>query len=228
MKVIYLGHSALLLETGSHTLIIDPFLSGNDLAPVKPEEVKPDFILLTHGHEDHVGDTEAIARANGSTIIANFEIASYFGEKGLTTHGMYIGGQCTFPFGRVKMTIAHHGSSLGTPEGRVPMGNPAGLLITAGGKTVYHAGDTGLFLDMQLIGQLDAIDLAVLPIGDNFTMGPEDALKALEFLRPKAVLPVHYNTWPPIAADGDAFCREAEKQGIKGHALKPGEALEII
>lgn len=227
MKVTFLGHSALLIETGSHTLLVDPFLTGNDLATVKPADLHPDYILLTHGHEDHVGDTESIARANQSTIIANYEIASYFGEKGLNTHGMYIGGKHDFPFGRIKMTIAHHGSSLGIAEGRIAMGNPAGLLITANNRTIYHAGDTGLFLDMKLIGEMHAIDLAVLPIGDNFTMGAEDALKAISFLQPTKVLPVHYNTWPPINADAVAFCNEAEKLGVKGFPLKPGESLDL-
>ena len=227
MKLTYHGHSCVLLETGEHRLLFDPFLSGNDQAVVKPEEIRCDYILLTHGHDDHIGDTVEIAKANKATIIANFEIASFFGDQGLTTHGMYIGGAHTFPFGRVKFTIAHHGSSYSGLNGRIPMGNPVGILITAEEKTVFHAGDTGLFLDMKLIGELDHIDLAILPIGDNFTMGPEDAVRAASFLETRAVLPGHYNTWPIIEADVDDFCRHLESKGIQGHALKPGASLDL-
>lgn len=227
MKITYLSHSCVLIENGSHSLIIDPFLSGNDRAPVSPDEVKVDFILLTHGHDDHVGDTAKIAKANGATIVSNFEIADYFGGQGLKSHGMYHGGAYGFPFGRVKFTIAHHGSSLQTPEGRIAMGNPAGLLVTIEGKTLYHAGDTALFLDMQLIAERDPIDVAFLPIGDNFTMGVDDAAKAVEFLKPKIVVPIHYDTWPIIAADTDDFAKKAKAAGAEPRILKPGEVLEL-
>lgn len=227
MKITFLGHSCLLLESGAHRLIIDPFLSGNDTAAAAADDIQCDFILLTHGHDDHVGDTVAIAQRNDATLIANFEIAEYFGGQGLKTHGMYHGGAHHFPFGRVKFTIAHHGSSLGTASGRIAMGNPAGLLLTLEGKTVYHAGDTGLFLDMKLIGELDPIDVAFLPIGDNFTMGVDDAAKAVEFLRPKLAVPIHYNTWPIIAVDADDFARKASAAGAIGRVLLPGETLEL-
>ncbi len=227
MKLTYYGHSAFLLEIGNHRLLMDPFLSGNDKSPVKPDDVSCDYILLTHGHEDHVGDTEQIAKANKATIIANFELGDYFADKGLTTHPMYIGGQHQFPFGNVKFTIAHHGSSLATPDGRLPMGNPAGLLITAEGKTVYNAGDTGLFLDMKLIGEERHIDVALLPIGDNFTMGVDDAVKAIKFLGPKKVVPMHYNTWPLIEADTEVFSRGCERAGADPKILAPGESLEF-
>lgn len=227
MKITYLSHSCVLVETAGHTLIFDPFLSGNERAPVAPADVKADYILLTHGHEDHVGDTAEIARANDSTVIANYEIAEHFGNQGLTTHGMYIGGAYGFPFGRVKFTIAYHGSSLLTPDGRIPMGNPAGILLTIDNKTIYHAGDTGLFLDMKLIGETNSIDLAFLPIGDNFTMGVEDAAKAVEFLKPKQVVPVHYDTWPIIAADTDNFSTRVKAAGAEPLILNPGESLEL-
>lgn len=227
MKLTYLGHSCIFIEEGPHRLIIDPFLTGNETATAAAKDIKCDFVLLTHGHDDHVGDAPEIVRQNDATLIANFEIADYFGKQGLNTHGMYHGGAHSFPFGRVKFTIAHHGSSLGTDEGRIAMGNPAGILITVGGKTIYHAGDTGLFLDMKLIGEMDKIDVAFLPIGDNFTMGIDDAAKAVEFLKPRIAVPVHYNTWPIIAADPEEFARKATAAGATGKALKPGEALEV-
>jgi L-ascorbate metabolism protein UlaG (beta-lactamase superfamily) len=227
MKITYLGHSCVFIETGSHRLIIDPFLTGNENAAAKADDIRCDYILLTHGHDDHVGDAPAIAKRNEATLIANFEIADYFGGQGLKTHGMYIGGAHQFPFGRVKFTIAHHGSSLGTDKGRIYMGNPAGILLTLEGKTVYHAGDTGIFLDMKLIGEMDPIDLAFLPVGDNFTMGVDDAAKAVEFLKPRIAVPIHYNTWPIIAADPEEFARKATAAGAQGKALRPGESLEL-
>lgn len=227
MKITYLGHSCLFVEEGDHRLIIDPFLTGNETAAAAAGEIECDFVLLTHGHDDHVGDTPEIARKNDATVIANYELAAYLDEQGLKTHGMYHGGAHHFPFGRVKFTLAHHGSSLGTDNGRIYMGNPAGLLVTIGGKTLYHAGDTGLFLDMKLIGEMDRIDVAFLPIGDNFTMGVDDAAKAVEFLRPRMAVPVHYNTWPIIEADPEDFARKASAAGADGRALKPGESLEL-
>lgn len=227
MKLTYYGHSAFLLETAGHRLLMDPFLSDNEKAAVKPENVACDFILLTHGHDDHVGDTEAIARENDATIVANFEIADYFAGMGLKTHPMYIGGQHAFPFGKVKFTIAHHGSSLGTSKGRIAMGNPAGLLIMAEGKTLYNAGDTGLFLDMKLIGEQHRIDLALLPIGDNFTMGVDDAIEAIKFLGPKQVVPMHYDTWPLIEADTKVFAQGSARAGADAAILAPGDSLEF-
>jgi L-ascorbate metabolism protein UlaG (beta-lactamase superfamily) len=228
MKITYLGHSCVLIETTSHRLLIDPFLTGNTKAAAKAEDIECDYILLTHGHDDHVGDTVSIAKRTGATVIANHEIATYFADQGLQTTGMNIGGAQQFPFGRVKLTIAHHSSSLTTENGFLYMGNPVGILLTLDGKTIFHAGDTSLFLDMKLIGERNSIDLALLPIGDVFTMGIDDAVKAAEFLRAKAVLPVHYDTFPPIVADAHAFAEKlkASTQAIP-HPLKPGESLTL-
>ncbi len=172
-----MGHAAFLLEGGGGRVVIDPFLTGNPLARVKPEAITVDHILLSHGHGDHLGDALQIAKANGAVIIAPYELATYCGNQGAQTHAMHIGGARTFPFGRVKLTIAHHGSM--APDGTYT-GNPCGYLVSMDGKTLYHSGDTGLFLDMKLIGEMNRIDLALLPIGDNFTMGIEDAVKAAE------------------------------------------------
>lgn len=228
MKITFLGHSACLIETQDHRLLIDPFMTGNPLCSVQADDIDCDYILLTHGHADHFGDTEAIAKRNRATVIANFELATFCESKGLTAHPMHIGGRATFPFGDVKLTIAHHGSSLPGPDGMpIYLGEPAGLLIQAEGKTIYHAGDTGLFLDMQLIGQMNAIDLALLPIGDNLTMGPEDALKAIEFLKPKKVIPIHYNTFPPIETNPHEFAQAANQCGTDASVLESGESIDL-
>ena len=226
MKLTYLAHSCFLLETSKSRLIIDPYLNENSAAPMKAKDVRCDFVLLSHGHEDHTGDALEIARNCNATIVANYEIAEYFGAKGAKTHGMNPGGGFNFPFGRVKLTLAHHTSSVEAGLHPIYMGVPCGLLIAADGKTVYHAGDTALFLDMQLIGRA-GIDVAMLPIGDNFTMGPEDAVTALDFLKPKVAVPMHYNTWPIIAQDPAAFAARAGSAGHTVRALKPGESLEV-
>jgi L-ascorbate metabolism protein UlaG (beta-lactamase superfamily) len=226
MRVTYFGHSCFFVETAQARLIIDPFLTGNPNATLKAADVRCDFILVSHGHEDHTGDALALAKQNNATIVANFEITEYFAAKGARTHGMNPGGGFNFPFGRVKLTIAHHTSSAEAGLNPIYLGVPCGLLVQADGKTLYHAGDTALFLDMQLIGRA-GIDVALLPIGDNFTMGPEDAVTALDFLKPKVAVPMHYNTWPIIAQDADAFAARAAISGHAVRALKPGEALEV-
>ena len=197
MKVAYHGHSVVTVDTGDHQLIFDPFITGNSLTDLKPEDVKADVILLTHGHNDHVGDTIEIAKRNNSLVVAPNELAVYLGWKGLNVHPMHIGGSHQFDFGKVKLTQAFHGSAYTEEDSQkiVYTGMPAGILLTVEGRTIFHAGDTGLFSDMKLIGELNHIDLAFLPIGDNFTMGPEDAKLAAEWLRAKQVVPVHYSTF---------------------------------
>lgn len=226
MKITYHGHSCFTVETAGARLVIDPFLTSNPLADIRAADLKCDYVLLSHGHEDHTGDAFAVAQANSATIVANYEIAEYFAARGAKTHGMNPGGAHRFPFGRVKLTIAHHTSSLNAGLDPIYMGVPCGLLVEADGKRLYHAGDTALFLDMQLIGK-GGLDAALIPIGDNFTMGPEDALDALDLLKPRLAAPMHYNTWPPIAQDPDAFAAEAARRGHRVQALRPGDSLAV-
>jgi len=227
-QLTFLGHSCFLLEEKSSRIIIDPYLSGNPLAEEKPENIKVNYVLLTHGHGDHLGDGIMIATDNDATVVAPFELAVYCSKQGCKVHPMHIGGSYNFPFGRVKLTIAHHGSGndLGG-ESMAYMGNPCGFLVTIDGKTIYHAGDTGLFLDMQLIGELDKIDIALLPIGDNFTMGIDDALKAAEFLKPKLVIPMHYKTFDVIKTEPLEFQKKASVKNIKVKILGTGESVVI-
>jgi L-ascorbate metabolism protein UlaG (beta-lactamase superfamily) len=212
------------LEVGQYKLLVDPFLTGNPAATVTPENVQPDFILISHGHGDHVGDAVAIAKRTGATVISNFEICNWVQAQGINAHAQHLGGGFNHPFGYLKLTLALHGSGL--PDGSYG-GNPAGFLLTAEDKKIYLACDTGLFGDMKLIGE-EGIDLAVLPIGDNFTMGPDDALRAVKLLQPKHVIPVHYNTWDLIAQDPDAWARRVEAEtAAKAHVIKPGESFSI-
>lgn len=225
MKITWHGHACVSIETNGTHLLIDPFFTGNPQAKVSADDVLADYILLTHGHGDHYGDTTEIAKRTGATVVGNFEVYNYALAQGVEkAHPMHIGGGFNFPFGRVKMTIAHHGSSM--PDGSYG-GNPAGLLLTLEDKVVYHAGDTALFYDMKLIGEA-GIDLAILPIGDNFTMGPDDALRAVDFLQPKKVFPIHYNTFPVIETDPQAWCDRVE-DGTSASAFVPaaGESFEL-
>jgi L-ascorbate metabolism protein UlaG (beta-lactamase superfamily) len=226
MKLTYLGHSCFLVETATARLIIDPFLTGNPLAAAKADAIKVDYILCSHGHEDHTGDALSISKRCGAPIIANYEIAEYFGAQGAKSHGLNPGGAFNFPFGRVKLTIAHHSSSVNAGLNPIYLGNPCGIIVQADGKTIYHAGDTALFLDMQLIGKI-GLDIAMVPIGDNFTMGIEDAAAALDLLKPKVAVPMHYNTWPAIAVDPQKFVDSAARAGHKVAVLKPGESLVV-
>ncbi len=225
-RVRWLGHAALHLETGGQHVLIDPFLTGNPAAAIKPEQAQADFILISHGHGDHVGDAIAIARRTGAMVIANYEISEWLKSQGLTkVHGQQHGGGFAHPFGRVKLTLAFHGSVL--PDGTYG-GNPCGFLIyTKDGKKIYDAADTGLFGDMGLIGE-EGIDLAILPIGDNYTMGPDDAVRAVGLLAPRKVLPIHYNTWDIIAQDAQAWARRVKQETeAVPVVLKPGEWVEV-
>jgi L-ascorbate metabolism protein UlaG (beta-lactamase superfamily) len=223
-KATFLGHSCVTLTDGTNNLIVDPFLTGNPQATVSADQIKVNYVLTTHGHSDHVGDAVAIAKRNNALIIANFELANLLGRQGAEVHPMHIGGSHLFDFGRVKLTIAHHGGGYGE-EASVYTGPPVGFLITIGGKTVYHPGDTGLFYDMKLIGEMNRIDLAFVPIGDNFTMGIDDAVRAVEFLKPKKVVPFHFGAWPVIEADPKEFA--AKVKGTEVVILKPGESVEF-
>jgi L-ascorbate metabolism protein UlaG (beta-lactamase superfamily) len=226
MKVSYHGHSVVKIETGGKTILIDPFISGNDLTDLKVEDVKPDVMIITHAHGDHLGDTVELAKKNNSLVIANFELATYLSWQGLNTHAMHIGGAYEFDFGKVKLTPAFHGTGIMTENNEIIYGGmPAGVLVMAEGKTIYHAGDTALFSDMKLIGERHPIDLAFLPIGDNFTMGPEDAAYAAKLLNAKTVVPIHYNTFPPIKQDPQKFIDLLEDGN--GKVLQAGEAIEL-
>ncbi|MFQ5649682.1 MAG: metal-dependent hydrolase [bacterium] len=224
-KLTYLSHAAFLLESDGSTILIDPFLSGNPLAAVKPEDIRCHYILLTHGHGDHIGDTVAIAKQNNATVISNYEIATWCTKQGLSAHAMHIGGAHDFSFGRVKLTIAHHGSGYDSGDGMVYLGNPAGVLITVNDKTLYHAGDTALFYDMKLIGEMNAIDVALLPIGDNFTMGIDDAVKAVEFLKPRLAVPMHFKTFDLIDVNPEEFVRKVQAIGKEAQILAIGGEL---
>ena len=226
MKLTYYGHSCFLVETTTARRILDPFLTGNAAAPIAAADARCDYVLCSHGHEDHTGDALAIAQANDATIVANYEIAEYFAARGAKTHGMNPGGAWTFPFGRVKLTPAIHTSSLNAGLTPLYMGVACGLIIEADGRRLYHAGDTALFLDMQLIAR-GGLDAALLPIGDNVTMGPADALDALDLLKPKVCVPMHYNTWETIAQDPAAFARAATERVHTVNPLKPGDTLAI-
>ncbi len=225
VQLTYHGHSCFGIRVGDTNLLIDPFLTGNALADVGPEQVEADYVLVSHGHGDHVGDAVAIAKRTGATTISNFEIQNWLLAQGVeSAHPLHIGGGFDFPFGRVKLTIAHHGSGL--PDGSYG-GNPAGFLLTMEGKKIYHACDTGLFYDMKLIGE-EGLDLAILPIGDNFTMGPDDALRAVKLLAPKVVIPIHYDTFDVIQQDPHAFARRVEVEtSAKCVVLEAGETYDL-
>ena len=225
VTVTWYSHACILIKTEDANLLVDPFVSGNPLAPLKPEEIQADYIFVSHGHGDHVGDTVEIAKRTGATVVSNFEIHNWLVNQGVQqAHPQHIGGGFNYPWGRVKLTIAHHGSAL--PDGSYG-GNPCGFLFYIQDKKIYHACDTGLFYDMKLIGE-EGIDLAILPIGDNFTMGPEDCLRAVKLIEPKNVLPIHYNTFDIIKQDPEAWRSQVEKEtSSQVTVLKPGESLEL-
>ncbi|HML24451.1 MAG TPA: metal-dependent hydrolase [Aggregatilinea sp.] len=227
IQVTWLGHSAFALKIGTYDILIDPFLTGNPLAAADPKEIPADFILVSHGHGDHIGDTTSIAKRTGATVVANNEIGRWFRSKhGLEkVHTLNPGGGIKLPFGRVELTIAHHSSSL--PDGSYG-GEPNGILIfTDEGKNIYHAGDTNAFLDMQLIGE-HGLDLAILPIGDYFTMGTEGSLKAIELLKPKCVIPMHYNTFDAVAQDVVVWAQRVNNEtDAKPVVLDPGGTFEL-
>ncbi|MFD1030393.1 metal-dependent hydrolase [Metaplanococcus flavidus] len=226
MKISYHGHSVVKITTEGKTILIDPFINGNSLTDLNVEDEKPDVILLTHAHNDHVGDTVELAQKNEATVVAPVELANYLGTFGLDTVGMNLGGAKKFDFGTVKYTKAFHSSSYTSDDGEVIYGGmPAGILFMGEGKTVYHAGDTELFGDMELIGKRNQIDVAFLPIGDFFTMGPEDAAYAAQLLNAKTVVPIHYNTFPPIKQDPQEFKKMVTGSDVR--IMEAGNSFEL-
>lgn len=229
MEVLYHGHSCVQLTSGNHSLIIDPFISGNALAVTKPESIKVDYVLLTNGHPDHILDAAAIAKNNDATVIATFELATYMGWQGVKTFAVNIGGGTSLGFAEVQMVQAFHSSGIIVEDEQkiIYAGMPGGFVVNWDGRTVLHCGDTSLFSDMQLIGKRHDIDLAFIPMGGVFTMGPEDAVQAAEWLGAKKVVPIHYDTFPPIRQDAQAFVERLKEEGIEGKALRPGEAITL-
>jgi L-ascorbate metabolism protein UlaG (beta-lactamase superfamily) len=225
MKLKYYSHSSFQITTNSgRILLIDPFFDGNPTSPVSSDDVGADFIILTHAHGDHLGDSFKIARRTDALMICVNELANYCLEKGARAHNMHIGGSYEFEFGTLKFTIAHHGSM--TPDNTYG-GEPAGVILTIDGTTLYHTGDTGLFYDMKLIGEMTALDYMLLPIGDNFTMGITDAVKAVELARPKVAIPMHYNTFPVISADPYVFKEKVEATGVRAIVMEYGEEISL-
>lgn len=223
----FVGHATHIFEIAGKKIVVDPFFTSNPMTDVSADSVAADYVLVSHGHFDHIGDAVAIAKRTGAMVIANAEIVAWFRKQGVAeanSHPQHIGGGFNYDFGRVKLTIAHHGSGL--PDGSYG-GNPAGFLISAEGKNIYLACDTALFSDMKLYGE-EGIDLFVPPIGDNFTMGPDDALKAVQLVQPKLAVPCHYNTWPFIEQDGPAWAKMVEAaSSTKVRVMQAGESLDL-
>ncbi len=224
-EITWLGHNAWSIRAGEQRLLLDPFLNDNPLSPCKADKVEADYILISHGHGDHVGDAVEIATRTGATAIGIFEVCQWLSSKGVkNVHAMNLGGGHDFPFGRVTMTLALHSSSM--PDGSYA-GNPCGFILARDGRKAYFACDTALFSDMKLIGSA-GLDLAALPIGDNYTMGPDDALEAVRLLRPRRVVPIHNGTWPIIAQDAEAWARRVRTEtGVEAVVLKPGGKIEL-
>lgn len=223
IKYTYYGHASFLLDDGTSKVLTDPFLTGNPLAAIQADEVECDYILLTHAHGDHLGDAPAIAKRTGAMVLGIPEVLDVClqAESDIKTHGMNIGGSVKLPFGKVRMTMALHSSG-------VAGGVACGYVIQIGGINVYFAGDTALFSDMKLIGQKDPLDYAVLPIGDNYTMGLEDAALAAQWLNTKNVIPIHYNTWPVIAQEAGRYKEVTEGMTRAAvHIVEPGGTLEL-
>ena len=224
MKLKYFSHSAFQITTDDNKkILIDPFLDDNPTSPVKSKDVTANYIILSHAHGDHLGDTFKIA-GKDTIIISVNELANFCISKGFKAHNMHIGGGYDFDFGRVKFTIAHHGSK--TPSGEYA-GEPAGIIITINNKSIYHTGDTALFYDMKLIGEMTKIDYMLLPIGDNFTMGINDAVKAVELVNPGLAIPMHYPTFPVIKADPEEFKKKVEEKGFKCRVMQFGEEIDL-
>jgi L-ascorbate metabolism protein UlaG (beta-lactamase superfamily) len=217
LTLTFLGHSAVLLEDTKHTVVIDPFLTGNPAAAKRVSDIHAKHIVVTHGHNDHLGDALAIARANKGTIYAPNEVALYAEEQGAAAEPANPGGRLTTDFGWVAFTQAFHSASY---EGRY-MGAACGAVVRMDGATVYHCGDTGLFSDMRLLGEIYRPDIALIPIGDRYTMGPELASRAAELIMPKIAVPIHFGSFPVLVPDASGF----QPKGVDVRVLKPGESL---
>ena len=226
VELTWLGHGSWAIDADGASILLDPFLDDSPVSPVKAADVAADYILVSHGHFDHVADVAAIANRTSAQVVANYEVSQWFAEKQQVqnTLGMNLGGSVALPFGRVTMTLAHHSSQM--PDGSYG-GNPGGFLLTLRTVTIYFACDTALFSDMQLIGR-SGIDLAVLPIGDLFTMGPVDSIQAIQWLNPKRVAPAHYNTWPPIEQNADAWSEQV-RQNTEAEpiVIPPGGTISL-
>ncbi len=227
MRLTYFGHAAFRLELAGQRLVFDPYLSANPHGAVDPRDVPCDYVLCSHAHEDHILNAMDLARQHGATIVAPYELAEHFGAQGATTIGLMPGGGINLPWGRIEMTPAVHSSALELPNGENrAMGVAAGFVVRAGGRAIYHAGDTALFSDMKLIGRR-GLDVALIPIGDCYTMGPADALDALRLLNPRLALPMHYNTHPRIQVDPHAFAAAATESGHPTRVFAAGETQDL-
>lgn len=221
VKLTYYGHSTFMLSNGEVSIVFDPFFNGNTWEKAKPEDIKCQYIFISHGHGDHYGDADLIGKANDALVISSAEVAHKAEEAGLKAHAMHLGGKHDFEFGSIRLTPAFHGAG-------IPGGHAAGVIVTFYGKTLYFAGDTAFFSDMQYLNRFGQLDYALLPIGDNFTMGPEDALLAASLIKADVTIPIHYKTWPVIDEDPDAFVAELKaKHNQKGLVVEPGSTITL-
>ncbi len=227
MKITWLGHSAFVIEDNEKKVLVDPFITGNDASPVKPDDLEADLIAVTHGHGDHLGDAVFISKRKNIPVVAIYELAEYINSKGATGIGMNFGGTYEQNGIRLSMVPALHSSGISESGFSYDGGIPAGFVIDINGKKVYHAGDTGLFGDMKIIGEIYRPDVALLPVGGLFTMDTRLAAIAAKWIKPRYVIPMHYNTWPPINANPEEMKEPLEKEGIKLIILKPGESFEF-
>ncbi|MBI5967004.1 MAG: metal-dependent hydrolase [Deltaproteobacteria bacterium] len=228
MEVTFYGHACFSLRQEKTNILIDPWLRQNPMVKEFPADLKPNLILVTHGHADHLGDAVEIAKAADCPILSTPEVGYHCAKGGANILAGHLGGTVRFDFGQVTFVPAWHSSSVTIGEERVYAGNPCGFIIKFYGLRFYHAGDTSLFLDMKLIGERHSLDYAFLPIGGLYTMDPEDALEAVKFLQPRTVIPMHYNTWDRVAQNAEEFKAAVERQtASKCLVMKPGETVQM-